>query len=140
MWLLSCSSGVRRCALPLRSSHSGVFCHRHAAITLESTITPSFQALRLENSESSPRNGNARLFATKGSVAGAAPLFSKILIANRGEIACRIIRTARNLGIKTVSIYSEADKHALHVQQADEAVCVVSSDALGPLIFVCGGT
>ncbi|WP_204113841.1 acetyl-CoA carboxylase biotin carboxylase subunit [Shimia biformata] len=49
-------------------------------------------------------------------------MFEKILIANRGEIACRVIKTARKMGIKTVAIYSDADKHALHVQMADEAV------------------
>jgi len=51
-------------------------------------------------------------------------MFSKILIANRAAIACRIIRTARKLGIHSVAIYSEADAHSLHVAQADEAVCV----------------
>ena len=49
-------------------------------------------------------------------------MFDKILIANRGEIACRVIKTARKMGIKTVAIYSDADKKALHVEMADEAV------------------
>jgi propionyl-CoA carboxylase alpha chain len=49
-------------------------------------------------------------------------MFKKILIANRGEIACRVIKTARKMGIATVAIYSDADKHALHVEMADEAV------------------
>ncbi|MCB1449006.1 MAG: acetyl-CoA carboxylase biotin carboxylase subunit, partial [Nitratireductor sp.] len=49
---------------------------------------------------------------------------SKLLIANRGEIACRIARTARRMGISTVAIYSEADRHALHVQACDEAIFV----------------
>ncbi len=49
-------------------------------------------------------------------------MFEKILIANRGEIACRVIKSARNMGIKTVAVYSDADRDALHVQMADEAV------------------
>lgn len=56
-------------------------------------------------------------------------MFDKILIANRGEIACRVIKTAKAMGIKTVAIYSDADEHALHVQMADEAVHIGPSPA-----------
>lgn len=51
-------------------------------------------------------------------------MFSKILIANRGEIAVRIIRACRELGIRTVAVYSEADREAMHAQLADEAICI----------------
>ncbi|MFZ2854704.1 MAG: biotin carboxylase N-terminal domain-containing protein, partial [Rhodocyclaceae bacterium] len=51
-------------------------------------------------------------------------MFSKIVIANRGEIACRVIKTARRMGIRTVAVYSEADADARHVRLADEAVCI----------------
>jgi len=51
-------------------------------------------------------------------------MFSKILIANRGEIALRIIRAAHELGIRTVAVYSQADKNSLHVRLADEAICI----------------
>ena len=51
-------------------------------------------------------------------------MFDKILIANRGEIACRVIKSARKMGIKTVAVYSDADRTALHVQMADEAVYI----------------
>ena len=56
-------------------------------------------------------------------------MFSKILIANRGEIACRVIKTARRMGIKTVAVYSDADSAARHVAMADEAVHIGGSPA-----------
>lgn len=52
------------------------------------------------------------------------PAIKKILIANRGEIALRVMRSAKEMGIKTVAVFSEADRHALHVQYADESVCI----------------
>jgi len=56
-------------------------------------------------------------------------MFSSLLIANRGEIACRIIRTARQMGLRTIAVYSDADARALHVRQADEAVHIGPSPA-----------
>ena len=51
-------------------------------------------------------------------------MFSKILIANRGEIAVRIIRACKEMGISTVAVFSEADRDALHVSMADESICI----------------
>ncbi|MEH6774997.1 MAG: biotin carboxylase N-terminal domain-containing protein, partial [Cereibacter changlensis] len=56
-------------------------------------------------------------------------MFKKILIANRGEIACRVIKTARKMGIATVAVYSDADRNALHVKMADEAIHIGPSPA-----------
>ena len=57
-------------------------------------------------------------------------MFSKILIANRGEIACRVILTARKMRIKTVAVYSDADRDARHVALADEAVHIGAAPTL----------
>ena len=63
-------------------------------------------------------------------------MFKKILIANRGEIACRVIKTARKMGIKTVAVYSDADRNALHVKMADEAVHIGASPAAQSYIVI----
>ncbi len=73
--------------------------------------------------------GWCRLFseAALGAVGGR--LFNKLLVANRGEIAVRVMRTAKRLGIPTVAIFSEADAAAVHARYADERICVVSAGA-----------
>ncbi len=64
------------------------------------------------------------------------PVFNKILIANRGEIACRVIKTARAMGIKTVAVYSDADARALHVREADEAVHIGPAPAIQSYLVI----
>ena len=65
-------------------------------------------------------------------------MFKKILIANRGEIAMRLIRTCKEMGIKTVAVYSTADEESLHVRFADEAVCLYWSSAEFGVLFENG--
>ena len=57
-------------------------------------------------------------------------MFKKILIANRGEIACRVIKTAKRMNIKTVAVYSDADRYAEHVRMADESFYLGKSPAV----------
>src|ERR1700687_6115659 len=63
-------------------------------------------------------------------------MFKRILIANRGEIACRIIKTARRMGIETVAVYSDADKDALHVAMADSAVAIGRPEAAKSYLLI----
>ena len=74
--------------------------------------------------------------STRMPAAPAAPPFKKILIANRGEIALRVIRACRELGIQTVAVHSEADTRALHVRFADEAVCIGPGPALRSYLHI----
>jgi propionyl-CoA carboxylase alpha chain len=76
----------------------------------------------------------AKVAAPKKPVSGL--LFDKILIANRGEIACRVIRSAKKLGIKTVAVYSEADADALHVREADEKVFIGPSPSAQSYLLI----
>ena len=62
-------------------------------------------------------------------------MFEKILIANRGEIACRVIKTAKRMGIKTVAVYSDADANARHVRLADEAFHIGGAAASESYLF-----
>ena len=64
-------------------------------------------------------------------------MFKKILIANRGEIACRVAATARRMGVKTVAVYSDADAQAKHVAACDEAVHIGGS---APRTAICAGS
>jgi acetyl-CoA carboxylase biotin carboxylase subunit len=72
----------------------------------------------------SGRGNNATAERTKPVARSSNTMFKKILIANRGEIALRVILCCKELGIKTVAVFSEADRHALHVRFADEAICI----------------
>ena len=67
-------------------------------------------------------------------------MFSKILIANRGEIALRIIRACREMNIRTVAVYSEVDRNSLHVRFADEAVCIGKATGAGAVSRQIMGT
>ena len=64
-------------------------------------------------------------------------MFQKLLIANRGEIAVRIIRACREMGIKTVAVYSQADADALHTQLADESICIGKAEAKDSYLPLC---
>ena len=78
------------------------------------------------------RRRRQRLGDPEAPSVGGERMFEKILIANRGEIACRVIKTARRMGIATVAVYSDADAEALHVRMADEAVRIGPAPAASP--------
>jgi len=131
--LYSCTSGIAKCTLGSLyhggavSSTSSLFTAATGSSLSTSERIPSFVQTFQRN-----QGVQSHFYSTfkgqttesESDVADMKPLFSKIIIANRGEIACRIIRTCRKLGIQTVAIYSEADRNSQFVKMADEAYLV----------------